>query len=71
MPTWLWITIAVAVLLGVVELILLPEQRRRRGLPKNTVNMPSRAGRRADAAGVDPVVGMNIRSGPNQGQGPV
>lgn len=56
---WLWIIIAVVVLLGVVKLILLPEQRRRRGLANNDVNMPAGYARRADAAGVDPIVGQH------------
>ena len=70
MPLWFWILVAIAVLLGTVKLILLPEQRRRRGLPKNTVNMPPKAIRRAEAAAKDPIVGLhsgNSLGGPQSG----
>jgi hypothetical protein len=60
MPLWFWLLVAVAVLLGSVELILLPEQRRRRGLPKNTVRMPSRSARRDELARQDPITTQHI-----------
>lgn len=54
MPLWFWILVGVVVLLAVVELILLPEQRRRRGLPKNTMRM-QRHIRDAENARFDPM----------------